>query len=180
MKQHAKEVGKQITKIIQKEYGIDVMNPTRQRDVVELRIIAFMILRLEGINNYTISQTFGKNHATVTHAFKILPDLYKYSAQFRKKHDRIFKLFGVKKEIANDCIKCLDIHQEHRDEIKALKNRVQELKETIREYRNNPLFETIDRVPETEIENVNKKIKTHLNGIGGAVYIANAANDVYS
>lgn len=172
MIEHARDIQMQIAKIIEKYYKIDILSHTRHRPVVDMRMIAYKILKEEGINNYTISQVFNKNHATITYAFKMFPELYKYNTEFRTNFKKIKASLNIKKEVSNNCMKCVELHHDYRQEINVLTEQIDNLKTQIKTYQNNPIFDTIKRIPTDEIQPIQRKIQAHLNGIGSKVFTA--------
>ena len=62
---------KQLQKIIETVFDVNLLDKSRRREIVEARIVYSNILH--EVNNLTISaiaKTLGKNHATVIHYLK--------------------------------------------------------------------------------------------------------------
>ena len=69
-------------------------------------------------------------------------------------------------------MKCVELHHDYRLEIKNLNTKIEGLNSELKKYKNNPIFDTLKNIPETEIGSIQRKIQTHLNGLGSKVFTA--------
>lgn len=106
----------EIIDLINQTFSVNILNNSRERELVENRIIFAKIVR----DNFKISlprigNFVNKNHATIIHYLKQHEALFEYDKFYRLKYEKICKLIYNDNYIANE------ITQLNQSEFKILK-----------------------------------------------------------
>ncbi len=75
-----------LKEIILEEFDIDIDSNSRERSVVEARMIYGKILRNHGWTMSRIGKTINRNHATIVHYMKKYDDSLKYNKHYDLEH----------------------------------------------------------------------------------------------
>lgn len=79
--------------LIKEHFGIDVSLPTRQRDVVNSRMVFYKILRDMGNTWMSIARVHNKDHSTIIHAVNTFDDLVTIEPPLREQYILVKELF---------------------------------------------------------------------------------------
>lgn len=142
---------KVIEKIVVRETGIDIKDPSRRRDIAEARFIYFDMCRRYSDDRSlkAIGKSVGRDHASVLHGIKVCNNQNEYDKEFRYKYMNIktevekkhayFKRFQKTDNIferveflENQLKLLLQIKEQNRDTIRKLEIRVKNLREGLR------------------------------------------------
>ena len=174
----------QITPLFIKKYiedltGLDLSTKSREREVVELRFIAFKLTRT--LTRHSLSKIgaiYNRDHATVMHGvrqfesledqvfFKQSKDLYdKCLKKFLSLSDEyvVLKTLQTTKELKEEYEQVLTIIKEnHKAEIESYKIEVEKHLEQINNFNLSPIFSKITELPKTEFEELEIRVNAFL------------------
>jgi hypothetical protein len=154
--------------------GVDILEKTRRRPVVEARGVFYKIYKdIEGWSLADIGALFGKDHATVMHGISTIEDLMSNDESLKTMYDRCISLYRGSTILNWDMDK-----KELVDKVSSLDNRILDLNSYISEMEakveklnesNAPWLDFKElistHVPLPKREEAKKKIRAVLNGL---------------
>ena len=164
---------KQLQKIIEAVFDVNLLDKSRRREIVEARIAYSNILH--EVNNLTISaiaKTLGKNHATVIHYLKHFHYI-QMDNELWNKYLQCYNSYTEKAHPVHD----MEL-QKCKNYVYSLENKINVLTLNINRLKNEqekfnimneeyaPLYKLIkERVKPQQVEQVTRRLNTYLNGI---------------
>lgn len=130
--------------IINNEYGLDILESTRDKYRVEARVIFSKIMKSQCNYGYTkIGRVLHKNHATIIYYIKIFDDWFDYDQLFRDRYLKILDVYSSRAELK-------DINTANKliyDNV-VLEGKIKKLEKTL----NRRLHRLISEVPDNKEE----------------------------
>ena len=164
-----------LAEIIRKVTDIDIACDSKNRDVVNARIIFSKILIDKGHTRTEVGARMKRNHSTATHHYHRFEGYIKFDKKLRDLYNMIEGMFfGDYDPIYDmDMPKLRETTIAYREQVLELENKVRELKQKlIAQRHHNERFGDIHKtllrsVPQGMEEHVNKKLQSMLNGLSG-------------
>lgn len=120
-----------VKRIVEEVTGINLLEKSRRRFVVEARAIYSTILRDSGYSFPFIAETLGKDHTTIIHYMKLADDLKKTDRQMKRKLYKCRELFISEKQPV-----ILSELTDHEDELEKLKMKIELLNDELFQLKN--------------------------------------------
>jgi len=158
--------------IISSVTGVDIMEATRRRPVVDARAIFYKIYKdMECWSYADIGALFGKDHATVIHGVKAIDSFMVYDKRIKMLYDRCKKLYYGEQTI-DDYLNKTDLIEKVSQldgRILDLNAYIAEMESEIKHFKEDPMSELYNMVrlhtPAAKIEDAKKKVRAVLNGL---------------
>jgi len=158
--------------IISSVTGVDIMEATRRRPVVDARAIFYKIYKdMECWSYADIGALFGKDHATVIHGVKAIDSFMVYDKRIKMLYDRCKKLYYGEQTL-DDYLNKTDLIEKVSQldgRILDLNAYIADMEKEIKHFKEDPMSELYNMVrihtPATKIEDAKKKVRAVLNGL---------------
>ena len=158
--------------IISSVTGVDIMEATRRRPVVDARAIFYKIYKdMEGWSYADIGALFGKDHATVIHGVNAIDSFMVHDKRIKILYDRCKKLYYGEQTI-DDYLNKTDLIEKVSQldgRILDLNAYIADMEKELKHFKKDPMSELYHVVrlhtPSAKIEDAKKKVRAVLNGL---------------
>jgi hypothetical protein len=158
--------------IVSSVTGVDIMEASRRRPVVDARAIFYKIYKdMEGWPYVDIAALFGKDHASVIHGIKALDLFMVHDKRIKMLYDRCRNLYYGEQTI-DDYLNKTELLEKlsHLDgRILDLNAYIAEMEKELKHFKKDPMSELYHVVrlhtPSAKIEDAKKKVRAVLNGL---------------
>ncbi len=120
-----------VKRIVEEVTGVNLLEKSRRRFVVEARAIYSTLLRDAGYSFPFIADTLGKDHTTIIHYMKLADDLKNTDRQMKRKLYRCRELFISEKQPV-----ILSNITDYEDELEKLKMRIELMNDELYQLKN--------------------------------------------